>query len=117
MTTESHPRHQSFLSSSAPERLDEAKVLTMLRALAQPARLELFRAIHESGDKGVELAELHRRYGRPRSSISLHLAILTKAGLIQMAPCDPNVRYVSVNQTFRFAMNYLDKSVAIDVGV
>jgi len=54
-----------------------------LGALAQEHRLALFRMLVEAGDDGMPAGAIADRLGIPNSSLSFHLAHLTRAGLVQ----------------------------------
>jgi DNA-binding transcriptional ArsR family regulator len=51
-------------------------------ALAQPTRLEAFRLLVKQEPDGLPAGEIARRLGVPHNTMSTHLAILTRAGLI-----------------------------------
>lgn len=59
---------------------DAAKALG---ALAQQHRLALFRLLVQAGPGGVAAGSLAEALGVPNSSLSFHLAHLTRAGLIR----------------------------------
>ena len=54
-----------------------------LGALAQEHRLALFRLLIQAGDNGMAAGAIAEKLGVPNSSLSFHLAHLTRAGLIQ----------------------------------
>lgn len=54
-----------------------------LGALAQEHRLALFRLLVQAGDEGMPAGVIAENLGVPNSSLSFHLAHLTRAGLIQ----------------------------------
>ena len=51
-------------------------------ALSQPTRLEVFRLLIENEPEGLAAGEVARRMAVPHNTMSTHLAILTRAGLI-----------------------------------
>ena len=53
-----------------------------LSALAQPTRLEAFRLLVKQEPEGLPAGEIARRLEIPHNTMSTHLAILTRAGLI-----------------------------------
>jgi len=63
--------------------MDEADAVEALAALAQETRLRVFRLLLQHGPEGVPAGEIARRLGTPPNTMSTHLAILTRAGLIQ----------------------------------
>ena len=58
------------------------EAVTALSALAQEHRLALFRLLVEAGPDGMAAGALAERLGIPNSSLSFHLAGLSRAGLI-----------------------------------
>lgn len=54
-----------------------------LSALAQEHRLALFRLLVQAGDEGMPAGAIAGTLGVPNSSLSFHLAHLTRAGLIR----------------------------------
>jgi ArsR family transcriptional regulator, arsenate/arsenite/antimonite-responsive transcriptional repressor len=53
-------------------------------ALAQPTRLEAFRLLVKHEPEGLPAGEIARRLDVPHNTMSTHLAILTRAGLISV---------------------------------
>ncbi len=58
-------------------------VIDALSALAQEHRLALFRLLVQAGSQGMPAGAIAQALGVPNSSLSFHLAQLTKAGLIR----------------------------------
>ena len=56
--------------------------MAALAALAQPTRLDTFRRLVAREPEGVPVGELARLIDVPQNTMSTHLAILTRAGLI-----------------------------------
>lgn len=56
--------------------------IDVLAALAQPTRLEAFRMLVKNEPDGLPAGEIARRLDVPHNTMSTHLAILTRAGLI-----------------------------------
>ena len=63
--------------------MDNSAVVNALGALAQEHRLELFRLLVQAGDTGMAAGAIADALGVPNSSLSFHLAQLTRAGLIR----------------------------------
>jgi ArsR family transcriptional regulator len=59
----------------------EETVLT-LAALAQPTRLEVFRLLVRHEPKGLAAGDIARALAVPQNTMSAHLAVLSRAGLI-----------------------------------
>ena len=62
--------------------MDNLSAIAALAALAQPTRLEAFRLLvrHEPG--GLPAGELAGLLGVPQNTLSVHLAVLSRAGLV-----------------------------------
>jgi ArsR family transcriptional regulator len=60
-------------------------VIAALSALAQEHRLALFRLLVEAGPQGMAAGAVAERLGIPNSSLSFHLAQLSRAGLVHQA--------------------------------
>ena len=61
----------------------DAKLATeAFGALAQVTRLAVFRLLVEAGAKGMPAGDIARRLGVPHNTMSSHLGILARAGLV-----------------------------------
>lgn len=61
--------------------MDESSALLAFSALAQPMRLNVFRALVAREPEGAPAGEVARLLGVPHNTLSTHLAVLTRAGL------------------------------------
>ena len=59
------------------------EAIDALAALAQATRLDTFRLLVKHEPEGIPAGELARRAGVPQTTMSAHLAILVRAGLIE----------------------------------
>ena len=66
-----------------------------LGALAQEHRLALFRLLVQAGPDGMAAGALAEALGVPNSSLSFHLAHLTRAGLIEQRRAGRKRRFAS----------------------
>ena len=66
-----------------PGSLSEAQAVAALAALAQPARLRVFRALVGAGPDGMTPGVLAATLGVHSSTLSFHLRGLADAGLVQ----------------------------------
>lgn len=64
------------------DRIDEPTAVAALAALAQPARLRIFRALVGAGPAGLTPGMLSAAHGMPASTLSFHLKELVHAGLV-----------------------------------
>ena len=62
--------------------MDSPAAIAALGALAQEHRLAVFRLLVQAGEEGLAAGDIAERLGIPNSSLSFHLAQLTRAGLI-----------------------------------
>lgn len=62
--------------------VDASSAIGALAALAQEHRLALFRRLVQAGEDGMPAGAIAEALGVPNSSLSFHLAHLTRAGLI-----------------------------------
>ena len=63
--------------------MDTTDAITALTALAQTSRMETFRALVQHEPEGVPAGELARLIAIPQNTMSAHLAILARAGLVR----------------------------------
>lgn len=62
--------------------MDIESAIETLSALAQPSRLDCFRLLVGHEPEGLPAGEIARDIGVPQNTMSSHLAILARAGLI-----------------------------------
>ena len=62
--------------------MNATHAVTALGALAQEHRLSVFRLLVQAGPDGLAAGAIAERLGIPASSLSFHLAQLSKAGLV-----------------------------------
>ncbi|MBL8895106.1 MAG: helix-turn-helix transcriptional regulator [Rhizobiales bacterium] len=62
--------------------MDSLSTVSALSALAQTTRLEAFRELVRSEPHGLPAGEIARRLNVPQNTMSAHLAVLNRAGLI-----------------------------------
>ncbi|WP_442756207.1 ArsR/SmtB family transcription factor [Methylocystis sp. JAN1] len=62
--------------------MDNTDAIAALAALAQTTRLDAFRLLVEREPKGVPAGELARLMAVPQNTMSAHLSILARAGLV-----------------------------------
>lgn len=62
--------------------MESNSAIDVLAALAQPTRLDAFRLVMRHEPSGLPAGEIARRLGVPQNTMSTHLAILERAGLL-----------------------------------
>jgi ArsR family transcriptional regulator, arsenate/arsenite/antimonite-responsive transcriptional repressor len=65
-----------------PDKFNAEQTILALGALAHEHRLALFRLLVQAGGEGMAAGAIAEALGLPNSSLSFHLAHLTRAGLI-----------------------------------
>jgi DNA-binding transcriptional ArsR family regulator len=63
--------------------MESDQAILAFAALAQPTRLDVFRLLMEHEPDGLPAGDIARRMDVPHNTMSTHLAILTRAGLIE----------------------------------
>ncbi|MDE2384584.1 MAG: helix-turn-helix transcriptional regulator [Alphaproteobacteria bacterium] len=63
--------------------MESSETIEILAALAQETRLEAFRILVRHEPEGIAAGELARLVKVPQNTLSTHLAILTRAGLLK----------------------------------
>jgi ArsR family transcriptional regulator, arsenate/arsenite/antimonite-responsive transcriptional repressor len=64
--------------------MKQNSAIEALSALAQPTRLDVFRMLVKQEPNGLPAGEIARRLDVPHNTMSTHLAILNRAGLISV---------------------------------
>ena len=69
------------------------QALQILSALGQETRLKAFRLLSVAGQEGIGAGALAKKLGTPHNTLSTHLAILSRAGLIESERSGRNITY------------------------
>ena len=89
--------------------MDSLEVVAALAALAQPTRLDTFRLLVGREPEGVPAGELARLIEVPQNTMSAHLAILSRAGLIRGERQSRSIIYRADLDRFRAMTLFLVK--------
>ena len=81
-----------------------------LGALAQEHRLALFRMLVQAGPEGMAAGALAEALGVPNSSLSFHLAHLTRAGLIEQRRAGRSLIYSADYRAMELLVGYLTEN-------
>ncbi|ABD86192.1 ArsR/SmtB family transcription factor [Rhodopseudomonas palustris] len=73
--------------------MESEQVILALAALAQSTRLEVFRLLVKHEPAGLPAGEIGRTLAVPQNTMSSHLAILTRAGLVSSARRSRSIVY------------------------
>ncbi|CAN7765174.1 helix-turn-helix domain-containing protein [Pseudorhodoferax sp. LjRoot39] len=87
--------------------MKEKEVVRSLTALAQGIRLQVFRALVESGQAGMTPSMLADRLSMPASSLSFHLKELLNSGLVSHVREHRNLIYRAEYSTMNELLAYL----------
>lgn len=90
--------------------MDADDAILAFSALAQPTRLEVFRLLMEHEPEGLPAGEIARCMGVPHNTMSTHLAILTRAGLIEAERQSRSIVYRAQLDAVRGLAGFLVKN-------
>ena len=85
----------------------EAHAISALAALAQPTRLAVFRLLVKHEPIGVTAGVIAETIGAPHNTLSTHLAILVRAGLLRSARDGRSIIYRSDVEGMRSVIAFL----------
>ena len=92
---------------SAGSSLSEAHAISALAALAQPTRLAIFRLLVKHEPIGVTAGVIAETIGAPHNTLSTHLAILVRAGLLRSSREGRTIIYRSDVEGMRSVIAFL----------
>jgi DNA-binding transcriptional ArsR family regulator len=87
--------------------MDNTSAILGLAALAQDTRLEAFRLLVSQEPNGVPAGEVARRLAVPHNTMSAHLAVLSRAGLIRSERHSRSIIYRPELDHLRLLLTYL----------
>ena len=87
--------------------LSEAHAISALAALAQPTRLAIFRLLVKHEPIGVTAGVIAETIGAPHNTLSTHLAILVRAGLLRSSREGRTIIYRSDVEGMRSVIAFL----------
>jgi ArsR family transcriptional regulator, arsenate/arsenite/antimonite-responsive transcriptional repressor len=87
--------------------LSEAHAISALSALAQPTRLAIFRLLVRHEPIGVTAGVIAETIGAPHNTLSTHLAILVRAGLLRSSREGRTIIYRSDVEGMRSVIAFL----------
>ena len=90
--------------------MDESNVVRALSALAQPVRLQVFRALVVAGQQGMTPGTMAEGLGIPSSALSFHLKELTYAGLVTQERVSRNIIYRAAFGQMNALLGYLTEN-------
>jgi DNA-binding transcriptional ArsR family regulator len=96
-----------MLFETRSRNVDAAAAIIALGALAQEHRLALFRLLVQAGEAGLAAGAIAERLGVPASSLSFHLAQLSRAGLVRQERRHRSIIYRADYDAMNALVGYL----------
>src|SRR5450432_642491 len=90
--------------------MDATEVVQSLGALAQPVRLQVFRALVVRGNTGLTPGAMAEGLGIPANTLSFHLKELTHAGLVTQERSSRNIIYRAAYERMNALLGYLTEN-------
>ncbi|WP_332688798.1 ArsR/SmtB family transcription factor [Devosia sp.] len=87
--------------------MEQTAAIDIFAALSQATRLEAFRLIVQHEPQGLPAGEIARQLDVPQNTMSTHLAILTRAGLIEADRQGRSIVYRAVIDRVREIASFL----------
>jgi DNA-binding transcriptional ArsR family regulator len=89
--------------------MESESVILALAALAQSTRLDVFRLLVSHEPNGVPAGEIARELAVPANTMSAHLSVLTRAGLVRSERRSRSIIYRANLEHFRAVATFLLK--------
>jgi ArsR family transcriptional regulator len=96
--------------------MDANQAVSALGALAQEHRLALFRLLVQAGGEGMAAGAIAEALGVPNSSLSFHLAQLSRAGLIRQERRSRSLIYSADYGAMNALLGYLMENCCAGAG-
>jgi len=96
--------------------MEEQDVVKALAALAQPVRLQVFRALVVRGATGLTPGAMAEGLGIPPNTLSFHLKELTHAGLVTQERASRNIIYRAAFGQMNALLGYLTENCCQGTG-
>ena len=90
--------------------MDTKAAVLALNALAQEHRLVLFRLLVQAGETGMPAGQIAEALAVPNSSLSFHLAQLSKAGLVRQERQHRSIIYRAEYSAMNDLLGYLTEN-------
>ena len=87
--------------------MDQLSALDALSALSHETRLEVFRLLVQVGPSGMPAGDIAEKLSVLQNTMSTHLSILSRAGLVQRIREGRVVRYCADYEVMRSLIQYL----------
>ncbi|MBV8835956.1 MAG: helix-turn-helix transcriptional regulator [Alphaproteobacteria bacterium] len=96
-----------FAPGAGPAGITAPHALCALAALGQPTRLEIFRLLMRKEPAGLAAGTIAGAIGCPHNTLSTHLSILARAGLIRGTRDGRSIVYRADVEGMRALVNFL----------
>lgn len=90
--------------------MEQNDVIKALSALAQPLRLQIFRALVVVGEPGLTPGSIQEALGVPPATLSFHLKELVQAGLVTQERASRNLIYRAAYDRMNAVLGYLTEN-------
>ena len=90
--------------------MEQDEVVRSLAALAQPVRLQVFRALVVAGQEGLTPGTMSEALGIPANSLSFHLKELAHAGLVSQERSSRHIIYRAAYEHMNGLLAYLTEN-------
>jgi len=87
--------------------MEAHNIILALAALAQPTRLDVFRLLVKHEPEGLPAGEIARHLAVPHNTMSSHLGVLSRAGLIRSERRSRSIIYRADFARFREVATFL----------
>ena len=87
--------------------MDKKKALSALAALGQETRLDVFRLLVRLAPEGLPAGEIAQRLGVVQNTMSAHLAVLARAGLVSADRQGRVIKYAAGFANMRELLSFL----------
>ncbi len=90
--------------------MESVEVVRSLAALAQPLRLQVFRALVVAGPAGMTPGTMAEGLDIPANTLSFHLKELSHAGLVTQERASRNIIYRAAYERMNALLGYLTQN-------
>jgi DNA-binding transcriptional ArsR family regulator len=90
--------------------MEDKDVIRALAALAQPVRLQVFRALIVAGHEGLTPGTMAEALAVPQNTLSFHLKELTHAGLVTQERASRHIIYRAAFEHMNAVLAYLTEN-------
>src|SRR3954463_7269166 len=96
--------------------MEESDIVCALAALAQPVRLQVFRALVVRGAAGLTPGTISEALDMPANTLSFHLKELAHAGLVTQQRSSRNIIYRAAFDKMNAVLGYLTENCCQGAG-